>query len=408
MTSVEQAVALGGFARRQPPERGAGIRGAVVAAVLAFGVPGSWDGLAFADESGVPRFIVNPYWPKPLPHRWVTGSVGGVCVDKEDHVFGINRSDLTAMEKNVGKNPAPPVIEYDSDGNIVNAWGDPQLLPKSLHGCFVDGDDNIWIGGNADGVVQKWSHDGKNLLLQIGRKGVCDNTDDKCGEPGGNKSPLLLNEPADIAVDSENGDVYVADGYGNHRVVVFDATGRFLRQWGDAGTDRSLFAVIGGGHPHCAVFDRDGLLYVCDRGNDRIEVFDKNGQLKRVVEVKPGTGYSSASDGAQGRKAIGSALDVAFSADPDQKYMYVVDAGNEVLWILDHKTGDILGGFGSAGHNAGEFTLLHMIAVDSKGNLYTSETVDGRRLQKFTLDGFAPQRRLDIYTNSPHYEALPD
>jgi sugar lactone lactonase YvrE len=408
MTSLGQAVTPGGFARRQPLGRSVRVRAAVLTALLAFGVAASWGGLAFAGESGVPRFIVDPYWPKPLPNRWVTGSVGGVCVDKEDRVFGINRSDLTAMEKNVGKNPAPPVIEYDSDGNIVNAWGDPQLMPKSLHGCFVDRDDNIWIGGNADGVVQKWSHDGKNLLLQIGRKGVCDNTDDKCGEPGGNKSPLLLNEPADIAVDPENGDVYVADGYGNHRVVVFDATGKFLRQWGDAGTDRGLFAVIGGGHPHCVVFDRDGLLYVCDRGNDRIEVFDKNGQLKRVIEVKPGTGYSSAPDGAPGRKAIGSALDVAFSADPDQKYMYVVDAGNEALWILDHKTGDILGGFGSAGHNAGEFTLLHMIAVDSKGNLYTTETVDGRRLQKFVLDGFAPQRRLDIYTNSPHYEALPD
>jgi hypothetical protein len=195
------------------------------------------------------------------------------------------------MEQTVGKQPAPIVIEYNSDGNIVSSWGDPKVMPKSVHGCFVDKQDNIWIGGNADGIVQKWSHDGKQLLLQIGRKGVCDNSDEKCGEPGGNKSPLLLNEPADIAVDPDNGDIYVADGYGNHRVVVFDAQGKFLRQWGDAGTDRGLFAVIGGGHPHCAVFDRDGLLYVCDRGNDRIEVFDKTGALKRVVDVKPGTAY---------------------------------------------------------------------------------------------------------------------
>ena len=362
---------------------------------------------ARAADSDVPRFVVDPYWPKPLPNRWVTGAVGGICVDRQDHVFGVNRSDLTTMEQTVGKQPAPIVIEYDSDGNLVNAWGDPKLMPKSIHGCFVDGQDNIWIGGNADGIVQKWSHDGKQMLLQIGRKGVCDNRDEKCGEPGGNTSPLLLNEPADIAVDPDNGDIFIADGYGNHRVVVFDATGKFLRQWGDAGTDRGLFAVIGGGHPHCAVFDRDGLLYVCDRGNDRIDVFDKTGVLKRVIDVKPGTAYSPAPDGAPGRKAIGSALDVAFSSDPEQKYMYVVDTGNEVLWILDHQSGHILGGFGSAGHNAGEFTLLHMIAVDSKGALYTSETIDGRRLQKFVPRGFVPGSRLNTYMGSPHYEALP-
>jgi hypothetical protein len=362
---------------------------------------------ARAVDSEVPRFVVDPYWPKPLPDRWVTGAVGGVCVDREDHVFGVNRSDLTAMEQTVGKEPAPVVIEYDSDGNMVNAWGDPKRMPKSIHGCFVDKQDNIWVGGNADGIVQKWSHDGKQLLLQIGRKGVCDNADEKCGEPGGNKSPLLLNEPADIAIDPDNGDIYVADGYGNHRVVVFDAQGKFLRQWGDAGTDRGLFAVIGGGHPHCAKFDRVGLLYVCDRGNDRIEVFDKTGAVKRVIDVKPGTAYSPAPDGAPGRKAIGSALDVAFSRDPEQKYMYVVDTGNEVLWILDHESGRILGGFGSAGHNAGEFTLLHMIAMDSKGVLYTSETIDGRRLQKFVPQGFVPEERLKPYVGSPRYQALP-
>jgi hypothetical protein len=364
-------------------------------------------GLAYAADSQVPRFVVDPYWPKPLHDRWVTGSVGGVCVDREDHVFGANRSDLTAMERLVGKKPAPPVVEYDADGAVVNAWGDPAVMPKSIHGCYVDKDDNIWIGGNADGIVQKWSHDGKTLLLQIGRNGVCDNADEKCGEPGGNKSPLLLNQPADIAIDEQDGDVYIADGYGNHRVVVFDAKGKFLRQWGDAGTDHGLFAVIGGGHPHCAVFDRAGLLYVCDRGNDRIQVFDKMGALKRVIDIKPGTAYSPTPDGSPGRKALGSAFDVAFSADPEQKYMYVVDAGNETLWILDHASGQILGGFGSAGHGVGEFTLLHMIATDSKGNLYTSETVDGRRLQKFTLDGFVPENRLTPYMGSPHYEPWP-
>lgn len=360
-----------------------------------------------AADSDVPRFLVDPYWPKPLPNRWVTGSVGGVCVDSRDHVFGVNRVDLTAMEQKVGKQPAPVVIEYDTDGALVSAWGDPKLMPKSVHGCFVDKEGNLWIGGNADGIVQKWTHDGKTMLLQIGRRGVCDNSDEKCGEPGANASPVLLNEPADIAVDAVNGDVYIADGYGNHRVVVFDAQGKFIRQWGDAGTEKGLFALMGGGHPHCAKFDRDGLLYVCDRGNDRIEVFDKAGAVKRVIPVKLGTAYSPAPDGSPGRQAIGSVLDVAFSPDAEQKYMYVVDTGNEVLWILDRESGEILGGFGSAGHGAGEFTLLHMIAVDSKGNLYTSETIDGRRLQKFTPEGVVPESRLDSYMGSPHYQPWP-
>ena len=363
---------------------------------------------AEAADSNVPRFVVDPFWPKPLPNRWVTGAVGGVCVDRNDHIFGVNRIDLTATEQKVGKQPAPVVIEYDEKGNVVRAWGDPKRMPANIHGCFVDKDENLWVGGSGDGVAQKWTHDGKTLLLQIGRKGVCDNSDEKCGEPGLNHSSTLLNEPADIAVDPANGEIYIADGYGNHRVVVFDASGKFLRQWGDAGVDRGLFALMGGGHPHCAKFDHDGLLYVCDRGNDRIEVFDKSGALKRVIPVKPGTAFSPAPNGAPGRRAIGSALDVAFSPDPAQIYMYVVDTGNEVLWIFNRRTGTILGGFGSAGHGVGEFTLLHMIAVDSKGNLYTSETIDGRRLQKFMPDGFVPSNALATYMGSSHYEPWPN
>src|ERR1700677_49526 len=99
-------------------------------------------------ESNVPRFLVDPFWPKPLPNRWVTGAVGGVCVDKQDHIIGVNRIDLTATERKVGKQPAPMVIEYDGDGDIVNAWGDPKVMPSGPHGCFVDNENNIWIGGN--------------------------------------------------------------------------------------------------------------------------------------------------------------------------------------------------------------------------------------------------------------------
>jgi sugar lactone lactonase YvrE len=362
---------------------------------------------ALAEEHGskIPRMVVDPFWPKPLPDRWVTGEVGGICIDSKDHVFGVNRRNLTSLEMTVGKQPAPPVVEYDEDGNMVNAWGDPNVVPLAIHGCFVDYQDNIWIAGSGGGMVQKYSHDGSALLLQIGSRTTCDGP---CGSPGNNSSTTVLNQPADIAVDPKNGDVYIADGYGNHRVVVFDKTGKFLRQWGSAGTGPGQFAPNGGGHPHCIVMGNDGRLYVCDRGNDRIEVFDKLGNLVDNILVKPGTGFDPAPDGTPGRLAIGSDLDVAFSPDRAQKYMYDADTGNEVLWIFDHAARKILGGFGSAGHNAGNFTLLHMLATDSKGNLYTSETVDGRRLQKFTPHGFVEKDDLTTYMGSPHYEPFPD
>jgi hypothetical protein len=362
------------------------------------------------DRLELPRYQVDPWWPKPLPNRWVTGAVGGICIDHNDHVFGINRSDITALELRVGKVAAPPVIEYTPDGDVVQAWGDPNVLPIGIHGCFIDHQRNLWIAGSGGGMIQKWTRDGK-LLLQIGSRTTCDGP---CGETASlNSSTTVLNQPADIAVDPINGDVYVADGYGNHRVIVFDAKGQFLRQWGSKGTGPGQFAFVGGGHPHCVVMSREGLLYVCDRGNDRIQVFTKQGQLVEIIDIKPGTGNVPHPDGTPGRMAVGSALDVDFSADRQQKYLLNVDTGNEVLWILDRgmgrgQTPEILGGFGSQGHNAGNFTLLHMIAVDSKGNLYTSETVDGRRLQKFVPRGNISTRRLDTYMGSPHYEPFPD
>jgi sugar lactone lactonase YvrE len=358
-------------------------------------------------KTDIPKFVVDPYWPKPLPNRWVTGEVGGICVDSNDHVFGINRRNVTALETTVGKIPAPPVIEYGVDGGIVNTWGDANVLPLAIHGCFVDAHDNVWIAGSGGGMVQKWSHDGSTLLLQIGSRTVCDGPNGACGAPGLNSSTGTLNDPADIAVDPQNGDVYIADGYGNYRVVVFDSKGKYLRQWGSPGTGPGQFQPNGGGHPHCVVMGKDGLLYVCDRGNDRVQVFKKDGTLAKIILVKPGTGYVPAPDGTPGRRAVGSVLDVDFSVDSVQKYMYVADTGNEVLWIFDRPSATNIGGFGSQGHNAGNWTLLHMLATDSEGRLYTSETVDGRRLQRFLPDGFVHQGELDTYLGTPHYQPFP-
>lgn len=375
----------------------------------------------------VPAIQVDPSWPKmPLPSSddprttpaylgqkstatgkfkpWVTGEVAGTCVDSQDHVFIVTRGNLVAPET-VEAVPAPPVIEFDTDGNVANAWGDRNVLPNGIHGCFVDYQDNVWIAGNGDGIVQKYPHDGAPVpILQIGIKGVCDNPPaNTCGNSGGNplanQSHTLLNQPANLYVDprpdpvtGEPGSIYIADGYGNHRVVVFNATGTYLRQWGgvagvveDPLTDSpGLFASGDGGHPHCVTIGNDGLVYVCDRADDRIEVFSKTGELQRIIAVVPGTGVTLGIGGAAGLGTAGSAWDLAFTNDPMQTYMYEVDGGNEILHTMDRVLGSIVANWGQPGHQAGQFTFLHSVALDSKGNVYTGETINGRRVQKFT------------------------
>jgi Lactonase, 7-bladed beta-propeller len=380
---------------------------------------------AKADRAGseVPRFVVDPFFPKPLPHGWVTGEIGGTCIDANDHLFVVTRGFQTgglASPEGVGGAPksvaSPPVIEFDEDGNVVNSWGDPSLvaggpnagrnavLPSGTHGCFVDYQGNVWMGGNtADGVVQKFSHDG-TFLMQIGEKFVCDRPDlpgvlGACANVGltGN-SQTHLNLPADIAVDpnpdpltGKRGNVYIADGYGNHRVVVFDAAGNFVRQMGQVGTGPGQFTSGDGGHPHCVVLGADGLVYACDRGQDRINVFRKDSTFVKAIPVVPGTG-------TPGIGTAGSAWDVDFSPDKRQQFMYVSDGGNEILWIFSHPLDTILAGFGRPGHMAGEFTFLHMMAIDSKGNLYAGETIGGRRVQRFIRTGSVPTDNLQVVT----------
>jgi hypothetical protein len=390
---------------------------------------GLWNPLSavIAKNSLVPRYVVDPFWPKPLPvdqatgKPWVTGEVGGTCVDSRDHVFTVNRAfqnGLVAPETVIAV-PSPPVIEYDRQGNVVNAWGNPAILPNSIHGCFVDYQDNVWIAGNGDGIVQKYTHDG-TLLLQIGTKGVCDGPNGACGSPGLNSSTTLLNQPADIAVDPTNGDIYIADGYGNHRIAVFNSAGQFLRQWGSAGSGDGQFALGDGGHPHCVALGRDGLVYTCDRGQDRIQVFDKSGKLVKIIPVIPGTG-------TPGIGTAGSAWDVDFSSDRRQELMFEADGGNEIVWIFDRLAAfagraltalpgqGILAGFGRPGHQAGEFTFLHTVTVDSKDNLYIGETVGGRRIQKFISRGHVLDQELDVFVPAgnpseplPHYDPIKD
>lgn len=351
-----------------------------------------------------PKYEVDPSWPKPLPELWMTGEVGGTCIDAQDHVFIVNRDNLTPDEQK-NSQPAPPVIEFDPEGNVVNSWGKrivrdavgnaliprgaQDTLPKRLHGCAVDPEGNVWIGGNQDGVIQKYTHDGSKLLLQIGTPGRLDTSDTTPAGYALNSSQTTLNKPAGFAIDPTNGDIYVADGYGNRRVAVFDREGHFLRQWGKQGTVSQTEAGVGGvflDTVHCVAIDNAGLVYVCDRKGDRVEVFDKMGNFKKNIDIQKGTGYV--------KGLAGSAWWVAFSRDADQKYMYVADGGNEIVWILDHATGEIISGFGRPGHMAGDFTYLHTISIDSKGNLIAAETINGRRLLRFKMVGYERTGKL--------------
>jgi hypothetical protein len=398
----------------------AGAVGLAVAAALSLSVS-----ITQADpkkQPKVPALQFDPTWPKlPLPvagqfgtppaistatgkpKPWVTGEVAGTCVDSQDHVFTVNRGNLVAPET-VTAVSSPTVIEFDTAGNVVNAWN-PKGTQAQIHGCFVDYQDNVWIAGNGDGIVEKWTHNGSTQLLQIGTKGVCDNPPgNACGNsganPAANMSHTLLNEPANVWVDpgpdpvtGQRGSVYIADGYGNHRVVVFSATGTWLRQWGGVAgvvnnpqTDsRGLFASGDGGHPHCVVGGNDGMIYACDRADDRIEVFTKTGTLVRIINVVPGTGLTLGTGGAAGLGTAGSAWDLRFTNDPEQTYMFEIDGGNEIMHTMERVSGAIVANLGEPGHQGGtQFTFLHSNTVDSKGNVYTGETINGRRVQKFT------------------------
>ncbi len=266
-----------------------------------------------ATATGVPRFKYDAYWPKPLPDGWVLGSVGSVCVDSHDHVFAVTRGAMELKEKGLAT-PAPPVLEWDDAGNLVNSWGNRDLMAKTQHGCFIDKDSNFWTAGNNDGIVQKYTHDGSKMLLQIGTRGVMDSVDGLVNGKALNASHAGFFKPTNVAVDPVNGDVYVSDGYGNKRVAVFDKEGHFLRQWGRQATQAETDAGVGGvflSPVHCVVIGNDGLVYVCDRLGDRVEVFDKMGNFKRNIRIESKTAHRTGSE-----NAVGTAGAMAFFYRP--------------------------------------------------------------------------------------------
>ena len=339
-----------------------------------------------------PRFEVDPVWPKPLPNHWILGSAIGVGVDSKDHVFIIHRGDSTLNQRTeaggAGANPiaeccvsAPPILEFDPEGNLVKSWGGPGQgyeWPESNHGIAVDGKDNVWIGGNGrnDSHILKFSHDGK-LLAQFGLPKQAINS----------SSTTNFGRVAKISFDDRANEAYLADGYGNKRVAVIDMnTGVVKRFWGGYGEAPSD-SNMGPYNPdaplirqfrnpvHCAEPTADGLVYVCDRPNDRIQVFQKDGKFVKEVRIAPRT------------RGDGSVWDIAFSRDAQQKYLYLADGKNEKVYVMDRQSLQIITEFGDGGRQPGQFFAVHSIATDSKGNIYTTETYEGKRLQKFAYKG---------------------
>ena len=363
-----------------------------------------------------PMFEVDPFWPKPLPNHWLIGMTIGVSVDAQDHVWIVHRQgSLEPGEKHATTNPpiaqccapAPPVLEFDQAGNLLRHWGGPGQgydWPNSNHGITIDYKGNVWIGGNGrgpqggggdnegqvgggrfyDNMVLKFTQDGQ-FLMQIG----------KPNQSKGSNDVENLRLPAKTFIDKETNEVYVADGYGNHRVIVYDAdAGKYKRHWGAYGhkpEDTDLGPYNPDAPPaqqfrnpvHCADLSNDRLLYVCDRVNDRIQVFKTDGTFVKEGFI------------AKRTLGSGSAWDIAFSKDPKQTYIYLADGENDRIHILLRDTLEVLTTFGEGGRQPGEFYGPHSIATDSKGNIYVTETYRGQRVQKFVYKGLGPITKED-------------
>ncbi len=363
------------------------------------------DGSANAQGKEAPSFVVDPFWPKPLPNHWILGATIGLAVDSRDHVYIIHRRDTFNERTEIGAAtdpvradcciPAPNVLEFDPQGNLVNHWGGPGEgydWPTSNHGITIDHLDNVWIGGNSptDSHILKFTRDGK-FLAQYG----------KPGSPTDSHDEENFGSVAEIAFDADAGEAYVADGYRNKRVAVLDmGSGELKRYWGAYGNepdDTNLGPFVPGQEPaqqfrnpvHCAQPSNDGLVYVCDRVNNRLQVFRTDGTFVEELFVKP----DSLGDG--------SVWDISFSPDDVQRFLYLADGTNRKIFIIDRESLEILTNFGDGGRNPGQFFAVHNIATDSKGNLYTTETYEGKRLQKFVYRGMAPVTKMDQGTPWP-------
>jgi DNA-binding beta-propeller fold protein YncE len=357
--------------------------------------------LSGAQAVEAPIFEVDPLWPKPLPNRWLIGSAVGVAVDASNHVYVLHRAQTNASQQyrdsfnrrtEIGAAetpptgeccvPAPHVLVFAPDGSLARHWGGPgegYEWPKSNQRLAIDRTGNVWIGGTGEGDshILKFSADGK-FVAQLGKA------------PAGSAAPApsSFRGVAKVATDDAVNEAYVADA-GNRRVAVVDiASGAVKRSWGAYGEqpDTAALPAYDPAAPpvrqfrnvHCAMPSNDGLVYVCDREANRIQVFRRNGTYLKEKVIAPRT------------KGEGAVWDIAFSRDPQQRFLYVADGSNMKVHILDRQSLDVLTAFGSGGRQPGQFFAVHSIATDAQGNLYTAETYEGKRVQKFVFKGVGP------------------
>ena len=333
-------------------------------------------------------------WPKlPLPNKWALGQVGGLFADSSDNVWVIQRpGTLVEWERAAAATPprasccvpAPPVIQFDRLGNVVQAWGGPGNgydWPTTEHGISVDYKGNVWIAGSAtrpgpngelpDGMVLKFTADGK-FLMQIGQPGMSK----------GSLDPDQLSGPSDVAVHAATNEAFIADGYGNNRVIVFDAdTGEFKRLWGAYGvppTDKELKPYNPDDPParqfrtvHCIRVSLDGFVYVCDRDNNRVQVFTLDGKFVSEFIVSKQT------------LQRGTVAHLSLMPNANQSVLAVTDLGNNKVRLLRRNDGMEFSNFGHFGNYGGQFNRLHQSVFDSRGNLFTGEAT-GKRIQKWT------------------------
>lgn len=408
----------------------------IVAAAFTVGASPAMDAWADrpSDAADAPVFEVDPMWPKPLPNHWLLGSAVGVAVDARDHVFVLHRTDSFNRRTEIGAAtepptgtcclPAPAVLEFDPAGTLVGHWGGPgegYSWPVANHGIAIDPQGNIWIGGSGgtDSHLLKFTREGR-FLANVGQvftaqaargraagdtayagvsgrgaagRGRGGAAEQEPSLPPNSAATNSFGGPADFSFG--NGVAFVADGFRNRRIAVVDlSTGAIRKSWGAYGAkpddaalpayDPSKPAARQFGTPvRCAERSKDGMVYVCDATHDRIQVFRDDGTFVKEKTVAPAT------------RAAGSVWDIAFSADPQQRFLYVADGSNMKIHILDRASLDVLTSFGDGGRQPGQFYAVHSVATDSKGNLYTVEDLQGKRLQKFVFKGVAPVTKTD-------------
>jgi hypothetical protein len=337
-----------------------------------------------------PTFDVDASWPK-IPNHWVLGEVTSISVDNKDNIWVLHVPQSIPPDQR--EHAAPPVLEFDASGKLLTSWGGPGEgfeWPGREHGIFVDANNFVWIGGRAgwprattpgqsDDMILKFTTAGK-FVMQIGHR----------GQSKGNLDTENVHQPTDTFVDTKAKEVYVADGYGDKRVIVFDSeTGKFKRMWGAFGnpppaTLAPNLAVPQPqttpdgppefGLPHAIKVSRDGVVYVADRINNRVQLFTTAGKFVKQVRLAN-----------EGSTVVPVPAGFAFSPDKSQAFLYVVDSGPMRVVIFDRETMTQIGVIGMRGAQPGDFNIVHHMAADSKGNLYTAEIVTNNRAQRFVL-----------------------